>query len=238
MNTTQSIKLPCQIRSTYGKQNRSLRKSGNIPAVIYGEGEAPVNVTLAYHEFTDVYKIAGGTTVVECNIGDKSVPTLITEVAINPVLDTVTHVDFRRVNLNKKVHASVPVAIIGESVAVKKDGGVLLQQMQIIEVEALPQHIPHSIDIDISSITEVGKEIKVSDVTVNELYAILDLPDRVIVSVVAHKEESVEAQTERADTEITTAKVPVEGEEGEQATGATPEAQPESTKDKNPKTDK
>jgi len=238
MNTTQSIKLPCQIRSTFGKQNRSLRKSGSIPAIIYGEGEAPVNVTLAYREFTDVYKVAGGTTVVECNIGDKSVPTLITEVAINPVLDTVTHVDFRRVNLNKKVHASVPVTVIGESMAVKKGGGVLLQQMQIVEVEALPQHIPHSIEVDVSSISEVGKEIKVSDLVVNELYTILDVADRVLVSVVAHKEESVEAQTERADTEITTAKVPVEGEEGEQATGATPVTPPESAKEKNSKSDK
>lgn len=231
MNTTTSLKLPCQLRTIVGKQNRIMRKNKLVPGVIYGEGEQSVNVTLAYREFTSIYQQAGGTSVVECELDGKTIPTLISEVTIHPVFDTVTHVDFRRVNLKKKVKAQVPVKIVGESTAIKHEAGVLLQQMDDIAVEAFPQNIPHEITVDISTITKIGQEIKISDLPQNENYSILDETGRVIVSVVAHKEESVEAQTERAETEITTAKPDVEEAEG--AENAPQAGTPEpSTKDK------
>jgi large subunit ribosomal protein L25 len=102
-------------------------------------------------------------------------------------------------------------------------GGVLLQQVQEIEVEALPQNIPQEITVDISTITEVGQEIKVSNLTASADYTILEDAGRVLVSVVAHKEESTESQLERSETEITTEKVEGEGEEGaEVAEGEAP----------------
>jgi large subunit ribosomal protein L25 len=133
------------------------------------------------------------------------------------VKETILHVDFRRVDLKKKVETQVPVIVTGDSPAVKA-GGVLLQQMQEVSVEALPQNIPHEISINIALITEIGQEIKISDLPKSDTYLITDEPSRVLVSVVAHKEESVEAQTERAETEITTAKEPAEGEEGAEPT--------------------
>jgi hypothetical protein len=98
--------------------------------------------------------------------------------------------------------------------------------MQEVFVEALPQNIPHEITIDISQITEIGQEVKISDLPKSDTYEITDDATRVIVSVVAHREESVEAQTDRVETEITTAKETVEGEEGaEPAEGTEPKAE-------------
>lgn len=227
MNTTQPLQLDCEIRTIFGKKNRGLRKSSFIPGVIYGEGQEPIHITLPYKTFLETFKKAGETTIIECKVDKKTIPTLISDVAVHPVKETVLHVDFRKVNLKKKVETRVPVVIVGDSPAVKA-GGVLLQQMQEVFVEALPQNIPHEISIDISLITEVGQEVKISDLPKSDSYEITDDMTRVVVSVVAHKEESLEAQTDRVETEITTAK---EGEEGEGEEGAdtteTPDAKTE-----------
>lgn len=222
MNTTQPLTLQCELRTTKGKQNRTLRKTHKVPGVIFGEGQDSVSVTLDYKTILDVYRKAGETTVVECVLEGKAVPTLISEVSIDPVRETIQHVDFRRVNLKKKVTADVPVEIMGEPSIVKQGQGVVLQQMQKISVEAFPQNIPHSIVVDISDVTEVGTEIKISDIAASPDYVIVDEADRVVVSIVAHKEESVEVQSERTETEITTEKAPEEGE----VTEGTPTAEP------------
>jgi len=211
MNASQSIILECQLRTTFGKKNRSLRKAQYIPGVIYGEGKASEHVTLSYKTFMDVYRKAGETTIVECDIDGVKTPTLIADVAFHPVHDTMLHVDFKRINLAKKVEANVPVVIVGESPAVKS-GGVLLQQAQEISVECLPQHIPHEISIDATLLTEIGQEYTIADLPKDDSYEVIEEADRVIVSIVAHREESTEAQTERVETEITSAKEPAEGE--------------------------
>lgn len=220
------IKLICETRTLIGKQNKALRKSGKIPAVIYGEGMKPLSVSVSEKDFSLAFKKAGETSIVECEIDGQKIPTLISDIAVHPVLDTVLHVDFRKVNLKKKVQVEVPVVLIGESLAVKSAGGVLLQQMDEIEIEALPQSIPTNIQIDISVLSEIGKEIKIKDIAKSEGYVILEDVERVIVSVIAHKEESTETQTERTEVEITTEKKEGEekGAEGEEA-GA--EAKPE-----------
>lgn len=233
MNTTQPISLACTPRSVFGKGNRSLRKAEQLPGVIYGEGQEPLPVSMPYKTFVDVYRQAGETTIVECEVEGHTIPTLIADIAVHPVRDTILHVDFRKINLTKQVEASVPVVLTGESPAVKA-GGVVLQQMQEVTVESLPQNIPHDITIDLSTIVEVGQEVRIQDLPSSELYRVTDAPDRVLVSVVAHREESVEAQTERVETEITTAKTPEETPEGGETTAepTTPDKQPADTKGK------
>ena len=226
------IKLVCEMRTLIGKQNKALRKMGKIPAVIYGEGMTPLSISVSEKDFSAAFKKAGETSIIECEVDGQKIPTLISDIAIHPVLDTVLHVDFRKVNLKKKVTVEVPVALVGESLAVKSAGGVLLQQMNEIEIEALPQSIPANIQIDISVLSEIGKEIKVKDIAKSENYVILEDTERVIVSVIAHKEESTETQSERTEVEITTEKKEGEGEETEGEESAS-DAKPEPTEKAN-----
>lgn len=226
MGKNEMTKLVCEKRAKFGKQNRSLRKLGIVPAVIYGEGMEPVSISIKEKDFMQVLKQAGETSIVECEIGGEKIPTLISDVAIHPVLDKVQHVDFRKINLKKKVEVEVPVMLIGESFAVKSLGGVLLQQMNEIEIEALPQNIPSNIQIDISVLKEIGNEIKIQDLPKSDDYEILEDSERVIASITAHKEESTEAQVERTEVEITTEKKEVEGEEAE-STDTKEDAKPE-----------
>lgn len=236
MNTTQPLQLDCEIRTIFGKKNRALRKSSFIPGVIYGEGQEPIHITLPYKTFLETFKKAGETTIIECKVDKKTIPTLISDVSVHSVKETILHVDFRKVNLKKKVETRVPVVVVGESPAVKA-GGVFLQQMQEVFVEALPQNIPHEISIDIAQITEVGQEIMISDLPKSDIYEITDDMTRVVVSVVAHREESVEAQTDRVETEITTAKEGEEGEEGAE-TAETPGEKAETDQTEKPTKEK
>ncbi|MEI7653352.1 MAG: 50S ribosomal protein L25 [bacterium] len=213
--------LNCSPRTSFGKKNRALRKSGIVPAIIYGEGADSTAVSLSAIEFKKVFAQAGETAVIYCVVDGKEIPTLVSDVSINSILDTVNHIDFRRVNLKKEISAQVPVELTGESPAVKSLGGVLLQQIKELEVKALPQNIPQAITIDVSVLAEVGQEITVGSLPKSSVYEVIEEADRVIVSITAHKEESTESQLDREETEITTAKV-AEGEEG--AEGAAPAA--------------
>ena len=123
------------------------------------------------------------------------------------------HIDFRKIDLTKKIEANVPVKTIGISEAVSQKAGVLLLQSDTILVEALPEDIPSSIEVDISVIKEIGQEVKVADLKKSDKYEIKTPAEKVIVAVIAHKEESIVPETAVAAPEIITEAV----KEGEDA---------------------
>jgi large subunit ribosomal protein L25 len=215
----EKIELQVEKRDKVGKVNKQLRKNGIVPGNIYGADFTPVAVSVNVKEFGQVYKKAGETGIVYVQVGSDSIPTLITNLQYHPVTNQLLHIDFRKVNLRQKLETAVPVEVVGESIAVTQLGGVMLVQTDEVTVEALPANIPSAIEVDISKITELGQEIKVSDLPKSADYEIKEDLDKVLVSVVEHKEESLEAQTERTETEITGEKAPEEGEaaEGEAA---------------------
>ncbi len=110
------------------------------------------------------------------------------------------------------METEVPVKAVGESEAVSQKGGVLLTQSHTVLIESLPEDIPHEIEVDISGIKEIGGEIKIADLAKSDKYTVKDDPEKVLISVIAHKEESLVAETTAAEVEITT-EVPKEGEE-------------------------
>jgi len=214
-NKTEKITLNVQVRKELGKKVKQMRKNGVIPANVSGGADKPVAISVVLKDFTPVYKAAGETGIVYVEIEGKSVPTLIRDVERHPVDGSILHIDFRQINLHKKIETEVPVQVEGESIAVNQLGGVMLTQTDRLMVEALPANIPAHIVVDLSKITELGQEIKVSDLPTSSEYVIKEDPERVIISVVEHKEESTEVQSEKTETEIIGAVE--EGAEGEAA---------------------
>lgn len=206
------IVLAATERKIFGKANRALRKTGSIPANVYGTDFKPLAVTVPSFEFTKVYKQAGETDVVYLDVNKKEIPTLISEIQLHPFTEKILHIDFRKVNLKQKIETQVPIEITGVSEAVEKKNGVLLTQMEEIKIEALPTDIPHAITIDISILTEIGQQISVADLPKSDKYEIIDEPEKVIVSVTEHKEEELEPETVSAEPEII-GQAPKEGEE-------------------------
>lgn len=235
METSTKITLQATPRTIFGKKVRALRKTGAIPANIFGKGFKSQAVTLAPKEFSTAYKMAGATGLMYVELEGKSIPTLLADVQYHPSADSIIHVDLRKVDLTIKTQANVPVKFIGESVAVSQKNGVLITQMDHVTVEALPANIPHDLEVDISILTEIGNEIKVSSLPKSADYEVLDDPERTIVSVTEHVEEVVEVQTTTEAPEILTAKPDAEGEGAEGGDAGAAEPAKESKADKGDK---
>lgn len=244
--TTGKLTLNVTVRTVFGKKLKKLRYTGVIPANIFGPDFKSKSITVSFKEFIHTYKTAKETGVIYLNLDKEEIPVLIKSVQHHPVSDAILHIDFRKIDLKKKVQTEVPIVTVGISEAVAQKGGILLTQTAILLVEALPEEIPQHIEVDISSLKELGSEIKVSDLPKSTKYEIKTLTDKVVISVVAHKEESTVAETTVAAPEvITEAKLeegaeattegtsPVKGKEGKPETTA-PTGKPSSAKPARP----
>lgn len=225
------LSLKVDLRKIVGKKVRNLRRQGLVPGNVFGSDFKSISVSVGLKDFIVAYKIARETGVIYLTVEGKELPVLIKNIQLHPVSDKILHVDFRKIDLTKKIETAVPVKITGLSEAVSQKGGVLLMQMESLTVEALPEDIPTQIDVDVSVIKEVGQEIKVGDLVKSAKFTVKDQAEKVIVSVVAHKEESITPETAAAAPEIIT-----EAEKGEAVEGeAAPEtAAPEKTKEPSP----
>jgi len=223
-STAKSDKLILNVesRKIFGKKLNRVRNLGLLPANIYGTDFKSQSISTNLKDFIKTYRVAKETGVIYLTLNKEEIPTLIKNVQRHPVTDVFLHVDFRKIDLAKKIETEVPVKTVGISEAVSQKGGVLLIQTEILLVEALPQDIPHQIEIDVSLIKEIGQEIKVADLLKSDKYQIKTASEKVIVSVIAHKEESVTPETTVAAPEIIT-EAPEEGGVAETAAPATEE---------------
>lgn len=226
--SSEKMSLAVEKREVFGKKLKTLRRTGAIPANVFGTGFKSEAVSVQQKEFYPVYRVAQETGVVYLTGLKTELPVLIQRVQKHPVNDVILHVDFRKVDLTKKIETEVPVVFVGQSEAVAQKGGVLLQAAKTLKVEALPQDIPHEISVDISVFKEVGQELKVADLPKSSAFEIKEDVALVVASVVAHKEESVTPETTAAAAPevITEAKA----EEGEAIAEGAPAAQPAAEK--------
>ncbi|MBI4008977.1 50S ribosomal protein L25 [Candidatus Roizmanbacteria bacterium] len=212
INSQDKLILTLTPRTIYGKKLKKIRKEGNIPSNIYGPDFKSQAVIVSFKDFAKVYKVVKETGVVYLQLDKQELPVLIKNIQYHPVNDHILHVDFRKIDLKQKIQTAVPVKIVGQSEAVVQKGGVLLTLSETLQVEALPSDIPKYIEVDISQLKEIKQEIKVSDLVKTERFEIKELTNKVIVSVVEHKEESITPETAQAAApEVITAK-PEEGE--------------------------
>jgi len=221
------LTLEVKKREIFGKKLHRLRKTGFTPANIFGPDFKSISVSVATKNFFDTYKIAKETGVVYLSLDKDELPVMIKNLQFHPVYDQLLHVDFRKIDLKKKVETAVPVKFINTSEAVTQKGGVLLTLSETLNVEALPEDMPQEFEIDISVLKEIPQEIKVKDLKTSTKYEIKEDLEKVIVSVVAHKEESVVAETAAtAAPEVITAKA----EEGDASAPAEEGKKPEADK--------
>jgi len=224
----QSFKLNAQKRSVLGKKVSRLRKSGIVPAVVYGGKKSSTPLSLSFAEFDKLYREAGSSSIVELNIEDKeSDNVLIQEPQYNVVTGLPQHVDFLRVNMAEKIKTEIPLVFIGESKAVEQLGGTLVTPRDKIEVECLPKDLVPSIEIDTATLNSFDDQIKVSDINIPEGVELLVDGDEVVALVEAPRSEEEMAELETSTTEEEEKAVEeVAGEKEEVAEGA------ESTTDK------
>ena len=189
------MKLTVQLREETGKNVKRIRKDWLVPAVVYGKMlETPVLLKCVKNDFIRVYRTSGYSTPIELTgVVDQLV--LLHAMQLDPVTDEVLSLDFLAVDKHQKVTANVPVVLVGESTVEKLNQGKIQLVKDSVEVSALPQDLPHEIEVDLSKVTSVNDVIFVRDLTVAKKVEIVDDAQQPVVTVVEleGEEESQEA---------------------------------------------
>lgn len=160
--------LLAEERKLSGRKVKTLRISGWLPANVYGKKIKSVSVQVNFKEFQTLYKEVGETGLIDLVIGKESKPVLVHSLQVNPKTDDLIHVDFLQVDLKEKVTAEVPVELTGESPATKQGIGTVVQQLNNIEVEALPADLPEKFEVNVEGLVEVDQAIYVKDIKVDK----------------------------------------------------------------------
>lgn len=207
-------------REVFGKKLKKLRKEGTLPGNVYGKEFKSTAVQMPVKEFEAVYTQAGHSGVVDVKLDGETIPTLIHEVTTNHITHEPLHVDFYKVNLKEKVKATVPVVVTGEPVAVTEKLGLLLQNLNEVEVEALPTDLPENVEVDVTHLAQVGDMVKVSDMKVSSDVTILTDGETEVARIaeLVSKEAEEQAQAEAAEA----AEAAAEGGEAAPAEGEAP----------------
>ncbi len=199
---------------------RRLRRSGRIPAVVYGTGVEPVPVTVGARELRAALSTAAGlNAVLTLTFDGASYPTMARELQRHPVRGNLVHVDFQVVDLDVETRAEVPISLEGEAVELQRSDGVVDQQMFSLAVRARPADIPAHLQLDVSGLT-VGGALRVSDLTLPPGVSTDVDPESVVVAGQASR---VAAEVEEAAAEAA-AEAPAEGATAEAAAGEAAES--------------
>jgi large subunit ribosomal protein L25 len=195
----------------------SVRALGKIPAVIYGSGvKETISVSIDREAFKKAWAAAGSSTSVTLTGAGEDHDCIIHDFQIDPRTDMVIHADFLALDKNTKVTVKVELEFIGVSPAVKAGLGILEKALHEIEVEALPAHLPKSIEVDISGLTETDSQIHIKDLVLPKSVEIKghEADDVVaLISVIADEKEESGAPIDFASIEVEKkGKKEVEGE--------------------------
>jgi large subunit ribosomal protein L25 len=190
---TANTSLSASTRENHGKNAaRALRRTGRVPGIVYGHGDANRSISLDQLELEKLLgTISVENTLIDLQLDGQPVRTLIREVQWHPYKPTVLHVDFLEIHAGEKLKLNVPIRIVGTPFGVSAEGGVLDQVLHDLEVECLPRHIPDAAEVDVSEL-KVGDVLRVRDISMpnDEELAVLSIH----APSVAALEEGAEAE--------------------------------------------
>jgi large subunit ribosomal protein L25 len=214
--------LSVKTRTKFGKATKSLRKTGVIPAELYGRGIANKHLSVDGKVFTKLFREAGEHTVINLVLEDGTKhPALVHDVERDYLTSNLSHVDFYEVRMDEVITAPIPFEFVGEAPAVKEFAGVFTRVMEDVEVEALPASLPKSFVVDISGLKELNQSIYLKDIKVPAGVKVLVDGETVIATVSAPRaEEEILAPVGEVDLSA----VKVESEEKAEARAKDKEA--------------
>ena len=227
------IEISAKKRELQGKgASRRLRGSGRVPGIVYG-GENPAqSIELDHNDLYHQLKLeAFHASILTMDVEGKKEPVLLRDIQMHPFKVQVLHIDFQRVDPNKKIHMKVPLHFINADIApgVKLSGGIVSHVLTELDVSCLPKDLPEFITVDLADLT-AGNTLHLSDLKVPEgveIPALLkgeDLPVATIVIPRGVAAEEAAGVTSAADVPTTVQKKEGVAKEGEKKDAGKKEA--------------
>lgn len=202
-----TITLELQERTTIGKGLGSLRREGQIPAVIHDHGNPSIHTQAEYLKITKVYSQAGKHHPVELLIGGKQRLAIIKTVDVDPVKNRMRHVVFQAIKQDEKVETEVPIRIDGD-IPAEKAGLMVITNIDHVTIEALPKDLIDELVVSPEKLVEIGDKITVADIIVPSGVTILTEAEHPIATV----EETKAQESEEAAEEVAEGEAGAEGE--------------------------
>ncbi len=205
------IELRVTSREILGKKVRFLRRQGIIPLHLFGHNVESVALQCDEAQLKRVLAQAGKTRLISLKLDEGKRPrnVMVREVQRDMRTDGLLHVDLFQIKMTEKIRVEVPVVVVGEAPALKSKENMLLQELNSLTVECLPNEIPANVKVDLSSLTERDQAIRVENVILGKEVAILNNPELVVVKIGSRPKEKVE--------EVVVAEEAVEAEEAAEA---------------------
>lgn len=212
----EALTLTATSRDVFGKKTRFLRRQGMTPTHLFGHNLKSLPLQCHTAELKNILAQAGTTTLLNLKIDSEKRPrkVLIREIQKDVLGRQLLHVDFYQVKLTEKIKADVPIVLTGEAPALKLKGRFLMQTLDSLSIECLPDKLLPEIRIDLSPLEEVEQAIHVKDLTLDQDITVANDPDQLIVKVsekvVAEVEEEVVEVEEEKEVVPAKAEAPAE----------------------------
>ena len=205
------FKLIVEKRELGDRKNlKDLRKDLKIPGVYYSYENDNILFQINQNEINNA--IQSGANIFTVNVGGKEQNVIFKSVQYHPVTEKIIHIDLYGVDMTKYISIKIPIHYTGTPIGVTSEGGVLITNLNEIEISCLPSNIPDNIEVDISNV-ELGSNIQVGDITLDEKFTLVTMSNTALMSV-THVAIEEEPEVEE-DEEL------IEGEEGEEGEAGT-----------------
>ena len=219
------IRLEVKERERVGsRESRRMRREGLVPGVLYGRSK-PHSIAVPERELRRALTSEGGLNAILDVVleGQKTThPSILKQYQQDPLKGRLIHIDLQEVRLDVKIHATVPIHLVGgDDAPGVREGGVLSQVTRDVNVEALPMEIPEHIDLDVSGM-QMNDTLRLADLKATEGVTLLDDPEGTVLATVTMPTREVEP--EPTEEELAEGEEAAEGEEGEAPEGAADEA--------------
>jgi large subunit ribosomal protein L25 len=202
----EQVALEGFIRKPSGKGGaRTLRRTGNIPAIFYGPETEPIPIQVTKKTLENTLKKQTSENIlyqltIKGNDRETVKTVMLKELQKNPIDREILHLDFYEVSLFKEIDVTVGLKIVGKSTGVEK-GGILQETSRDLEIRCLPANIPNHIEVDVSAL-DIGDSIHVEDIRLPEGIQILSDPRLTLVTVVVPLEEKPAAEEPAPGAEV------------------------------------
>ena len=193
------VRLAAEVRTEFGKGGaRRTRRSGKIPAVIYGHGADPRHVSLPAREFAQAIKRGGGNVLLTVTLDGKDELAIPKAVQRHPIRGDFEHVDLIAVRRGERVTVDVPVVVSGEVAA----GALLGLEHTTVQVEAEATHLPSEIEVSVEGL-EAGSHITAADLSLPAGATLVTDAETLLLNVTtAPTAEDIEADTAGSIAEL------------------------------------
>ncbi len=177
----ETFSLTAEVREA-GHPRRE-RAAGYVPAVMYGHGVPPRALRVEARALAALLKRGGAHHLLQLVFAgeDEGRTVVVKEIQHHPVTREVLHVDFQAVSAAERIHAEVPLHVVGEE-QIARSGGVLQVMLHAVRVSCLPASLPERIEVPVAGLS-IGQTLTVSELTVPEGVVVLNDPGEAVAHV-------------------------------------------------------